>query len=153
MSTQFNTMTERDRSVNWRAQQAIMSLLGMVWLYFAFSAIQSSMFLEYDLERRIFLENRAPFFSILGFGAGWFTVHLIEAMVKINRHRLAMLFCVILTGELISLFLILFLSESYLVGDLASSMVLLVMSGALLRYSMFRPESNSAVRKLLRGGQ
>jgi hypothetical protein len=126
-------------------------LFGIASLIFLSSAIGSVLnmaegFAE-DIYKISFIENWMPWIVVAFFASGWFLTHWAEIELSKNRIGVARLLMVtiIVGGFLISAYFK-YISKNEVLNDFGLAAFLLIVSGYLLRFSIFREKNQSRLQ-------
>ena len=112
------------------------------------SAIASLQSIAKDISDLNFFANWLPVIAVTFFALGWLTTHLIEAMLLKKQFTIAgILFLVLLLEISIGMWLRSFITYDVLF-QFSTAIAPLVLSGAFLRYSVFRDEAILMMQKV-----
>jgi hypothetical protein len=135
--------------VSRRITKVVFFLISLVALSSAIARLQS-IAKEYtkDISDLNFVANWLPIIAVTFFALGWLTAHLIEAMLLKKQFTIAgILFLVLLLEISIGLWFRSFITYDVLLR-FSTAIAPLVLSGAFLRYSVFRDETFLIMQKV-----
>jgi hypothetical protein len=141
---------EQEKFKEWILKAALI-LPGLLGLSSSFSSIQYIVQSTADtIDSIIFIDNWLPWFAVLFFALGWITVHWIEYSLLSNHIGFAkLLFIVFLIEPGVFGSYFRYFNTHEVLHRTSGMILMLIMSGGYLRYSMFRNETLLIQKKII----